>query len=234
MDLPGCPVGVQPEIAIVGRSNAGKSTLINGIAGTKIAMTSSTPGKTRMLNFYTAPRYRLVDMPGYGFAARSGNEQTSWQEMIEPYLGARENLVGLIIVMDIRRDWSDDEENLLKWISPRALPSVVVLTKADKMSRGESLSRAKKLQKASGVEHVLITSSLEKRGFQDIEDVVFDRWIKPIDLPNVDEIAAKKTDETYEDIAIKPRHGERAKAAPAAKNSGGKPSKPGARKSGRR
>lgn len=181
VDLPGCPVGDSPEIGIVGRSNAGKSTLINGIAGTRIAMTSSTPGKTRMLNFYSAPRYRIVDMPGYGFAARSGQEQNSWQDMIEPYLGARQNLVGLIIVMDIRRDWSTDEANLLKWISPRDLPSVIVLTKADKLSRGESINRSKKIQRDSGCEHVLITSSLQKVGFQEVEDLVFDKWIKPID-----------------------------------------------------
>lgn len=191
VDLPGCPVGSQPEVAIVGRSNAGKSTLINGIAGSRVAMTSSTPGKTRMLNFYTAPRYRLVDMPGYGFAARSGDEQTTWQDMIEPYLGARENLVGLVIVMDIRREWSEDEENLLKWISPRALPSIVVLTKADKLSRGESLARARTLQRASGVEHVLVTSSLEKRGYQELEDLIFENWIKPIDLAPVDEIGVR-------------------------------------------
>ncbi len=192
VDLPGCPVGDSPEIAIVGRSNAGKSTLINGIAGSRIAMTSSTPGKTRMLNFYSAPRYRLVDMPGYGFAARSGQEQVSWQEMIEPYLGARPNLVGLIIVMDIRRDWSHDEQNLLKWISPRSLPSVVVLTKADKVSRGESLSRARKIQNVSGAQHVLITSSLKKEGFKEIEDLVFQAWIKPLEAESDD--AAENAD----------------------------------------
>ncbi len=180
VDLPGCPVGDFPEVAIVGRSNAGKSTLINGIAGSRIAMTSSTPGKTRMLNFYSAPSYRLVDMPGYGFAARSGQEQISWQEMIEPYLGTRPNLVGLVIVMDIRRDWSHDEENLMKWISPRDLPSIVVLTKSDKVSRGDGLSRARKIQQTSGAQHVLITSSLKKEGFKEVEELFFDSWIKPI------------------------------------------------------
>jgi GTP-binding protein len=182
VDLQGCPVGTQPEIGIVGRSNAGKSTLINGLAGSKIALVSSTPGKTRMLNFYSAPRYCLVDMPGYGFAARSGAEQVSWQEMIEPYLAARENLAGLIIVMDIRRDWSADEANLLKWIRPREIPSVVVLTKADKMSRGESLNRRQKLQRESGVEHVLITSSLKKQGFKELEELMFQTFVKPLEI----------------------------------------------------
>lgn len=178
VDLQGCPPGTQPEIAIVGRSNAGKSTLLNGIAGSKIAMTSQTPGKTRMLNFYSAPRYRLVDMPGYGFAARAGDEQRAWQDMIEPYLGARENLVGLMIVMDIRREWSEDERNLLKWIAPRHLPAVVVLTKADKLSRGEANNRRFKIQKDSGVEHVMLTSSIAKQGYKELEELVFEQWVK--------------------------------------------------------
>jgi GTP-binding protein len=194
VDLQGCPPGTQPEIGIVGRSNAGKSTLINGIAGSKIALVSATPGKTRMLNFYSAPRYRLVDMPGYGFAARTGEEKVSWAEMIEPYLGARENLAGLIIVMDIRRDWSADEENLIRWIAPRELPVIVALTKADKLSRGEALNRRQKIQRASGVEHVLITSSLAKQGFTELEDLAFQTFIGdfqveqvPVDEPDVED-----------------------------------------------
>lgn len=180
VDLQGCPEGIVPEIGIVGRSNAGKSTLINGLAGSKIALISSTPGKTRMLNFYSMPRYRFVDMPGYGFAARSGDERDAWRDMIEPYLGAREALAGLLIVMDIRRDWSEDEENLVRWISRRDLPVAVVLTKADKVSRGEGMSRAQKIHRASGVEKVLITSSLNKQGYKELEEYAYDAWIKPL------------------------------------------------------
>jgi len=99
------------EVAIAGRSNAGKSSFINGLAKSKIAKVSSTPGKTRLLNFFNMEdSYVLTDMPGYGFAARSGNELREWQQMIETYLTTRENLKGLILVMDIRRSWTNDEE----------------------------------------------------------------------------------------------------------------------------
>ena len=176
------PPAKKAEVAIAGRSNAGKSSFLNALGGGKLAKVSSTPGKTRLLNFFSVNnKYTLVDMPGYGFAARSGDERDAWRDMIEPYLGAREALAALLIIMDIRRDWSEDEENLVKWISRRQLPVAVILTKADKMSRGEALTRSRKLQQVSGVGKVLITSSLKKEGFKEIEDFVFDTWIKPID-----------------------------------------------------
>lgn len=180
VNLQGCPEGTLPEIALVGRSNAGKSSLINGMSNSRVAMVSSTPGKTRLLNFYQTEKYRLVDMPGYGFASRSGGEQRSWQKMIEPYLASRGNLVGLIIVMDIRRDWSEDEENLASWIAPRGLPLMVALTKADKLSRSEIMKRVKALQKASGVDAVFATSALKKEGYAELEGYFFREWVKPI------------------------------------------------------
>lgn len=180
VNLQGCPSDNVPEVAMIGRSNAGKSSLINGIANSKIALVSSTPGKTRLLNFYQAERYRLVDMPGYGFAARSGNEQVSWQSMVETYLAARANLAGLMVVMDIRRDWSIDEKNLLKWLAPRELPCAIALTKADKLSKGAALARLREIQKQSGVENILLTSAIKKEGYVEVEDFLYLKWIKPI------------------------------------------------------
>jgi len=177
-DLRGCPPGTQPEVAIVGRSNAGKSSLINGISGARIAQVSSAPGKTRLLNFYQTAAYRLVDMPGYGFAARAGDEQKAWRRMIEPYLATRSNLVGLLIVMDIRRDWSEDEVNLLDWMRPRGLPSALVLTKADKLTRSEINQRLNVVRKQSGLDGILVTSATAKIGMNEVEEFVFAQWVK--------------------------------------------------------
>jgi GTP-binding protein len=183
VDLHGCPSDKVPEVAIVGRSNAGKSSLINGIAGSRIAQVSGTPGKTRLLNFYQFPRYRLVDMPGYGFAARSGSEQRDWTKMVESFLGKRDNLIGLLIVMDIRRDWSEDEDNLIDWLRPRMLPAAVVLTKADKLSKSAMLERVRAIKKQSGLESVIATSTLKKLGFNEIEGFIYETWVKPVDSP---------------------------------------------------
>src|SRR5262245_31840721 len=105
-DYSGCPDDSRPEIALIGRSNSGKSSLLNGIAQERVAMISSTPGKTRLLNFFDAgDKYRYVDMPGYGFSARGGDEHHSWKPLIEGYLSARTNLCGLLVLLDVRRDW---------------------------------------------------------------------------------------------------------------------------------
>ncbi len=181
VNLQGCPQDHIPEVAIVGRSNAGKSTLINGMGGARIAQVSSTPGKTRLLNFYQTEAYRLCDMPGYGFSKRSGNEQSSWQEMIEPYLSRRDNLIGLCLVMDIRRDWSQDEEDLLDWIEPRHLPVLVVLTKSDKLTRSDMSKRVDQIRLQSGIDEVLATAALDKSraGFEAVDHFFFENWIKP-------------------------------------------------------
>jgi GTP-binding protein len=179
VNMQGCPQDEIPEIAMIGRSNAGKSTLINGLGRARIAQVSSTPGKTRLLNFYQAPGYRLVDMPGYGFSSRSGDEQSSWQGMIEPYLSKRKNLIGLTVVMDVRRDWSLDEENLIDWLEPRQLPVVIVLTKADKLNRSDLNKRIAQIRVQAAIDEVLATSSLQKKGYDELLDFFYQRWIKP-------------------------------------------------------
>lgn len=172
------PVHRKAEVAIAGRSNAGKSSFINGLATNKIAKVSSTPGKTRLLNFFDMDSFVLVDMPGYGFAARSGDEIRDWHKMIEVYLSSRESLAGLILIMDIRRSWSEDEELLRRFSETQGFPLAVVLTKADKMSRSQMLQAVNKIKKETGLSAVFATSALKKTGQEEVEDYIYDNWIK--------------------------------------------------------
>jgi len=168
------------EIAIAGRSNAGKSSFLNAIANSKIAKVSNTPGKTRLLNFFSrGDSYILVDMPGYGFAARSGDEMREWHTMIENYLSMREELAGLVLVMDSRRDWTEDEELLKAYTDTRGLPMAVVLTKSDKLTRNESNQAVARIKKAAGTEAVFMTSALKNIGQEEVEEYLFENWIKP-------------------------------------------------------
>lgn len=167
------------EIAIAGRSNAGKSSFLNAIANSKIAKVSNTPGKTRLLNFFSrGDSYVLVDMPGYGFAARSGNEMREWHTMIENYLSMREELAGLVLVMDSRRDWTEDEELLKAYTDTRGLPMAVVLTKSDKLTRNEINQAVARIKKAAGTEAVFMTSALKNIGQEEVEEYLFENWVK--------------------------------------------------------
>ena len=140
-----CPRLDLPEIAFVGRSNAGKSSLLNALYGKGLAKVSSRPGHTRLLNFFQVDRdYAVVDLPGYGFAARGGKEAKGWQSMIEGYILGREELRALILVIDVRRNWQDEEQGLLQWMhTNRQLPVFLALSKRDKLNQKE-LSRRKK------------------------------------------------------------------------------------------
>lgn len=174
------PVHKMAEVAIAGRSNAGKSSFINALVSKgKVAKVSSTPGKTRLLNFFNMEdSYVLVDMPGYGFAARSVDEIEEWNKMIETYLMTREQLAGLLLVMDIRRSWTAEEELLKKFSDTKGFPLAVVLTKTDKMSRSQMLQAVAKIKKTSGLSAVFPVSSLKKDGQDAVEQYVFENWVK--------------------------------------------------------
>lgn len=168
-----------PEVAFAGRSNAGKSSLINQISDAKIANVSSTPGKTRLLSFFNVrEKYILVDMPGYGYAKRSGDEQKSWENMVDVYIQKREQLKGLILVMDIRREWTEEEELLKRYLEKAGIPMAVALTKTDKISRSAAFAKGKKVTKITGLSAVFPISNLKKAGVQDIEDHLYKKWVE--------------------------------------------------------
>jgi GTP-binding protein len=126
------------EVAVAGRSNAGKSSAINAITQRKgLARTSKSPGATRLLNFFELQAgRRLVDLPGYGFAKVAGEMRAHWGTLLTGYFGKRESLQGTIIVMDVRHPLTDHDQEMLKLAMSRKLPVHILLTKADKLGRG--------------------------------------------------------------------------------------------------
>lgn len=173
------PFPYRPEVAIVGRSNAGKSSFINALIGQKIAKVSQTPGKTRLLNFFDLDeKVYMVDMPGYGFAKGDRREVDSWRVMIETYLVERESLKGVLLIMDIRRDWADEEERLREWFEHHETPWALLLNKSDKLSKSAAAKRRQIIAKDLGSTPVYVTSSSHKTGVDEIKNQVFLGWGK--------------------------------------------------------
>ena len=130
-----CPPDEGYEVAFAGRSNAGKSSALNTLTHASLARTSKTPGRTQLLNFFTLDEERrLVDLPGYGYAKVPIPLKQHWQRHLEAYLGSRESLVGLVLMMDIRHPLTDFDRLMLDWAQVSRLPVHVLLTKADKLA----------------------------------------------------------------------------------------------------
>lgn len=131
------PNGNLPEIAFVGRSNVGKSSIINCLLGRKnLARVGSTPGKTREIQFYNVDdSFYLVDLPGYGYASVSKQKKSSWGNIVEEYLSSREQLQLIIMLVDVRHKPSDDDKIMYDWLKNKNIPFVIVATKIDKIPR---------------------------------------------------------------------------------------------------
>ena len=144
------PPANRPEIAFAGRSNVGKSSLLNKLTNRRhLAVTSSRPGRTRSINFFAVGKdLYFVDLPGYGYAKVPRKVKKSWKEMVETYLLGRPTLKGVVLILDIRRDPGSDDLGLLDWLQHHNIPVLLVLTKADKLSRQKALSRAAIISKA--------------------------------------------------------------------------------------
>ena len=132
------------EVAICGRSNSGKSSIINALANSKkLAKTSNTPGRTQSINFFSINSdvdYKLVDLPGYGYAKASKKMQKDWGRQITNYMNSRESLRGIILIMDIRHPFQKADQDFLAWCKQYHLPVQLLLNKADKLSRNQGLN----------------------------------------------------------------------------------------------
>lgn len=133
-----------PEIAFAGRSNVGKSSLLNRLVKRKaFARVSRTPGRTREINFFRVnDQFVLVDLPGYGYAKISKERKAEWRPLLEGYLGGTTRLAGVVQLLDIRREPSEDDVSMLDFLAQLEIPTIVVLTKTDKLSRGAVAARA--------------------------------------------------------------------------------------------
>lgn len=140
-DLRSLPRDRLPEVAFAGRSNVGKSSALNKLANVKnLAKISSTPGKTRMINFFLVNNnLYLVDLPGYGYAKASRSAQKSWGKLVEDYLKERDNLKGTVLLVDSRRGLLEPDLQLIEWLDHYGKDKLIVLTKKDKLSRSAAL-----------------------------------------------------------------------------------------------
>lgn len=165
------PAADKPEIAFAGRSNVGKSSLLNLLTGRKsLARVSGSPGKTRTINFYLInDEFRIVDLPGYGYARVSKSESRSWGEMMESYLEKRPNLVKVIQLVDIRHKPSAQDVQMYDYLKYYGLDGVVVATKADKISNNEKQKNIKVIRETLGMskDDIIVPVSALKRTGQD-------------------------------------------------------------------
>jgi GTP-binding protein len=172
------PPDTGAEVAVAGRSNAGKSSAINAITQRKgLARTSKSPGATRLLNFFElAPQRRLVDLPGYGYAKVAGDLRAHWGTLLLGYFSQRESLRGTLIVMDVRHALTEHDQSMLQLASSRDMPVHILLTKADKLGRGAAANILQRVRRNLAREaHVSVQlfSALDGSGVHEARSALF-------------------------------------------------------------
>lgn len=148
------PADTRLQIALAGRSNVGKSSLLNKLVGQRsLALVSGTPGKTRLLNFFLVnERFYLVDLPGYGYAKVSRTVSQSWGKLVEQYLTKSPRLAGLLLLLDSRRDPTPEDRQLLDWLAVRGTPVLAVITKSDKVNKDQLKRKIRQVETEWGIE----------------------------------------------------------------------------------
>jgi GTP-binding protein len=190
------------EVAFVGRSNAGKSSAINTLANhVRLAYTSKTPGRTQHLNYFSLGKNEggnneqgdnnfLVDLPGYGYAKVPPESKRHWEGLLSEYLQNREELCGLVVIMDSRHPLTELDENMLDWFAPTGKPVHILLTKSDKLSRQQATLTLNRVKSHLG-EHfpqctVQLFSSLNKLGMEEAEGVIANLFAGKSKMPKPD------------------------------------------------
>lgn len=171
------PSGHLKEIALAGRSNVGKSTFLNSFVNRKkLAYTSSSPGKTRTVNFYNIDgRFRLVDLPGYGYAKASKADQEKWAESIDEYLSVRDNLKEVILLCDLRHKPTVQDKEMYEWILAAGFTGYIIGTKADKIAKTKVIQHEKEIMTSLGLKNrdlIFTYSSLDRSGMKDIHSLI--------------------------------------------------------------
>jgi len=180
-DYKKCPTGDKPEFAFIGRSNVGKSSLINMLTNHKnLAKTSSKPGKTQLINhFLVDKKWYLVDLPGYGWAKVSKSLKGKWQKMISDYLLQRTNLFLLFVLLDSRHPPQPIDIEFIRWAGENQIPMALILTKTDKISRNKLFSNQKLLEKKlkedwETLPRIFLSSAVDKSGKLEISNYIRD------------------------------------------------------------
>ncbi len=181
--LSALPADVGAEVAFAGRSNAGKSSVINALTGrAALARISKSPGRTQQLNFFVLDddQHRLVDLPGYGYAKVPIAVKRRWAALVEGYLSSRRSLMGVVLLMDARRPFTDADSQLVDWCAHSGLATHLLLNKADKLSRGaaaRTLADARKRLAPLGEENVVQLFSATRRTGIDALGARLDAWL---------------------------------------------------------
>jgi GTP-binding protein len=167
-----CPREGLPEAAFAGRSNVGKSSLINTLVRrNKLARTSSTPGRTRTINFFRVNgQYMFADLPGFGYARVPREQRRQWRSMVESYLAERDELRAVVLIMDLRRAPGEDERKLIGFLTAHGIPPLLVATKADKLGANQRVKPLRELGRALGMapDQIILFSAATGEGVDEL------------------------------------------------------------------